>query len=204
MTLPSHFKLIFGDLGENGRRVFLFVASLVCVIWMVASVLAFLSTPSIGQPIGWLLFLAISAIPFFLAIIAWQRIPSPAPKIAISALLIALTVFANGWRFFVLHQIWETFRIVRTPSTQAGELNAIYERPFNQNFRYVLDNEIAGHQNCPPELMWRLFEKGRIGNLIALAQNPNTPEELISKLRQQGDQFIDEAIRFRAHRMANP
>jgi hypothetical protein len=102
---------------------------------------------------------------------------------------VARIVFAI-WAAYICVASWKYFAAADAladasrPSTPPARLHQLVHFSGIQA-GYELDNRIAAHPNTPIEALRELHARGNMGTLMTLARNPNTPPDILHKLRNQ-------------------
>ena len=79
------------------------------------------------------------------------------------------------------------------PSTSPERLRELIG--FNSSYGYEIDNRIASNPSSSEDILRALHAKARRGTLIKLAQNPNTPEDILVELSRHPDEQVRMAWR---------
>jgi hypothetical protein len=79
--------------------------------------------------------------------------------------------------------------MARNPNLPAKLLLEMY------NQREIGRVSPALNPNCPPELMWRIYEEGRSTDRAWLATNPNLPAALMATLESSSDKVVKDYLK---------
>jgi hypothetical protein len=64
---------------------------------------------------------------------------------------------------------------------------------FNSSYGYEIDNRIASNPSSSEDILRALYAKGRVGTLTKLAQNPNTPDDILVEVSVHPDEQVRKA-----------
>ena len=102
-----------------------------------------------------------------------------------------LLLFWYSTGFVNLVQIRAALLDSANPKTDADRLRELAD--YKNGPGYEIDNRIAKHQNTPPDVLRALHDRpNQVGTEMCLAQNPNTPDDIlhsIAKLAERNDDW---------------
>lgn len=109
----------------------------------------------------------------------------------VGCLLLVLWVATIGWSSFAYHQARHALVAASSTKTSPERLKTLSHITGIQA-SYELDNRLAQNPNTPPEVLRQLHGKPyQIGTEIALAQNPNTPDDVLLEIAARKDEWSE-------------
>jgi hypothetical protein len=133
----------------------------------------------------WVMSMAVElALWFGGGLVAWRLVAARKNRWGLPAGLVLLLV----WTVAICAASWEYQRArqaladASNPSTPPERLRELVHFDGIQA-GYRLDNRLASNQNTPPEALRELSERDQLGTQMCLMRNPNTPKDILRKLK---------------------